>query len=129
MKYVLSFIPFLFVNTTQEHCAIAVRTSHKPISDQYHIQWSSPTSGQVNFYAPVLSICQNEFTVSSTNGFEKGDKIMMIQMQGASADLTDTESFGNITNLNSCGKYEFLTIKSVKGTTITTTEQPLNSYD
>ncbi len=89
---------------------------------------TTPTSGQVNIYSSVSNICQNEFTVSSTAGFNVGDKVLLIQMRGASADLSNTAVFGNITGLNNAGKYEFLTVSSIAGATISTNELPQFNY-
>jgi len=48
-----------------------------------------------------------------------GDLIMIVQMSGASIDTTNTLSYGTITNLNSAGRHEFVTVNKVQGNTIT----------
>lgn len=48
-----------------------------------------------------------------------GDLLMIYQAQGASIDTTDTVSYGNVTNYNSSGLYEFITVGAINGNTIT----------
>jgi len=48
-----------------------------------------------------------------------GDLLMLIQMQGASIDTSDTVNYGDITNLNGAGSYEFVFVQSIVGNTIT----------
>ncbi|MDW8159331.1 MAG: hypothetical protein RML72_10730, partial [Bacteroidia bacterium] len=64
-----------------------------------------------NAYAKVtaINLCDNSVTVSSTNGFNVGDKVLIIQMKGATIDQTNTANYGNILNYNSAGNYEFQT--------------------
>ncbi|MBN1210444.1 MAG: DUF11 domain-containing protein, partial [Myxococcaceae bacterium] len=42
-----------------------------------------------------------------------GDLLMVIQMQGATIDRTDTVAYGNVTALNGAGRYELVTVSSV----------------
>jgi uncharacterized repeat protein (TIGR01451 family)/uncharacterized protein (TIGR03382 family) len=42
-----------------------------------------------------------------------GDLLMIIQMQGATIDRTDTPAYGSVTALNSAGRYQLLTVVSV----------------
>lgn len=58
-----------------------------------------------------------------------GDYVLIIQMQGATIDATNTASYGNITAYNSAGLYEFVCVAAVPTTTsITLTTPLLNSY-
>jgi uncharacterized repeat protein (TIGR01451 family) len=47
-----------------------------------------------------------------------GDLILIIQMAGASIDTSNTLSYGSVTNLNSAGRYEFVTVNSITGNMI-----------
>jgi hypothetical protein len=38
---------------------------------------------------------------------EPGDLVLLYQAQGANMDTTDTVNYGNVTNLNDAGRYEF----------------------
>ncbi len=90
---------------------------------------SQTLTGTVNAYAPVTGICQSEITVSSPAGFAAGDKVLLIQMRGANVDVTNTAAFGNVTALNSSGKYEFLTVAGIAGSIIYTTTNPQFAYN
>ena len=48
-----------------------------------------------------------------------GDLLMLYQAQGATIDVTDTASYGNVTAYNNSGKYQFVTVGSITGNTIT----------
>jgi hypothetical protein len=76
-------------------------------------------SGVVNAYTPVLSFepC-NKVTVQSSAGFAAGQLVLLIQMQGATADVSNTAAAGDLLALNTAGNYEFARIHSVVGNTI-----------
>jgi len=46
-----------------------------------------------------------------------GDKLLIIQMQGATINETNTSGFGDITNINDAGNYEFNTICGIPSST------------
>src|SRR5690606_30223630 len=73
--------------------------------------------------------CDNSFTVDDASGFHAGDTVLMIQMKGATIDTSNTASFGSVLNYNGAGNYEFNTIKSVSGNTITLFYQVKRNYD
>lgn len=50
---------------------------------------------------------------------DPGDMLLVIQMQGAEIDQTDSAAYGSTVNLNSAGRHEFVTVASVSGNTIT----------
>jgi hypothetical protein len=78
---------------------------------------TADTSGVINVYSKVLDIdsCENTLFVQTAAGFAVGDRILIIQMQGASIDSTDSPSFGTITDYGFSGSYEIARIKSIKG--------------
>jgi hypothetical protein len=90
-------------------------------------------SGIINSYAEVTALdpCDNRITIRNISGsdFQPGSVVMLIQMQGASINETNTSSFGAITNYNSAGVYEKAVIAEVQGNTITFTKDLLRSYD
>ncbi|QRN97239.1 OmpA family protein [Archangium violaceum] len=47
-----------------------------------------------------------------------GDLLLIVQMQGAEMDTTDTESYGAVKSLNGAGRYEFAYVGSVSGNTL-----------
>jgi uncharacterized repeat protein (TIGR01451 family) len=56
------------------------------------------------------------------------DLVMVIQMQGASIDVSDNINYGSVTSYNSAGRYEIMEVQSVTATTITFTCALRNSY-
>ena len=84
-----------------------------------------------NTYAAVTSIdsCNAEVTIDTTAGFTAGEKILIIQMKGATIDETNSSSFGNIKNVNGAGNFEYAYIGSVSGSKIYLKNALLKSYD
>ncbi len=97
------------------------------VSQISHAQ-NSNISGTINIYTPVTSILCNGVTVSSSSGFSAGDRVLLIQIKGATIDSTNTSSFGTILNYNNAGNYEFATVASVSGTTIYFVNEVLRTY-
>ena len=91
----------------------------------------TPISGIVNTYAEVTNVntSNNSVTVSSSTGFNAGDKVLIIQMQGASINASQNANFGTITDYKSAGNYEFQTICSMQGNTVIFNHKLLKSYD
>jgi hypothetical protein len=52
------------------------------------------------------------------NGLSRGDLLMIIKMQGASIDITNTAVYGNITNYNGTGKFELVSVELVTGNNV-----------
>jgi gliding motility-associated-like protein len=75
--------------------------------------------GIVNIYTAVTNVSPNSVTVASSNGFLVGDRVLLIQMKGATINQTNTASFGQIVSLGSAGNFEFTNIASVTGNNIT----------
>jgi MYXO-CTERM domain-containing protein len=48
-----------------------------------------------------------------TNDISAGDLVLIIQMQGATIDTTDTTSYGSVTALGSAGNYELVGVEAV----------------
>lgn len=47
-----------------------------------------------------------------------GDLLLIIQMQGAQIDTSETPAYGTITNLANAGNYEFITVGAVNGNVV-----------
>ena len=88
----------------------------------------------VNGYAKVNSISGTTLNISNANlsggAFTVGKKVMLIQMQDnvIGANTANNLTFGNIAGISSAGMYEFLTVTSVSGSTITLSSSPVNSF-
>jgi len=87
---------------------------------------SSGTSTVINQYAQIsgsVSAGANSVTAvglaSAMPTLSVGDLIMLYQAQGATIDTSDTRNFGAVTAYNSAGRYEFQTVASVSGNTVT----------
>lgn len=92
-------------------------------------------SGEVlNKYSPVTAdIVIGSSTVAAVLNATvmplcAGDLIMVYQAQGAAINTVSAVSYGNITNYNSAGLYEFKYVQSVTGNVITTQTSFTNSY-
>lgn len=90
-------------------------------------------SGVVNQYFVVDSIynvnCFPFIQLATTTGLSVGDKVLIIQMQGAVMDSSNTSSFGSVIDIANCGNYEYATIHNISGTTIELLSPLLRSYD
>lgn len=88
-------------------------------------------SGVINIYTPVLTQgpCANVITVSSSAGFSVGDTVLIIQMQGAIIDQTNTAAYGTISNYNGAGSFEKAEIQAIAGGTIHLTQDLVNTYN
>ena len=87
----------------------------------------TPISGIINSYVKVTNIqscnpCDNScktITVTSTAGYAVGDRVVVMQMKGASASTIGDPTFGSVSNYNQAGTFEFNTIASIAGLNIT----------
>ncbi|MES2730592.1 MAG: T9SS type A sorting domain-containing protein [Bacteroidota bacterium] len=79
-------------------------------------------SGIVNDYAQVKVLSGNTLTLTnvytSLASFDAGNKVIVMQMKGATTDVTDSPTFGAITALGNAGNYEFATILSRSDSTV-----------
>lgn len=91
--------------------------------------------GIVNRYAQVTAInaARTSFTVNSSSGFANNDRVLIIQMKGATIDAAapaTNANFGTITAYNSVGRYEFATVSTVpNATTINIMAATTNTFD
>jgi MYXO-CTERM domain-containing protein len=70
--------------------------------------------------ATAVTVANIADLTSATFGpIEAGDLVMLYQSQGATIDTTDTAAYGNVTALESAGRYELLVVASLQGNVIT----------
>lgn len=88
-------------------------------------------SGNVNLYSQVLSIdtCQNTVLVANSSQFAVGDRVLLIEMQGATVDQTNTPNFGKILDYAGAGDYEFNYVSNISGLTVTLKNKLVQRYD
>ena len=85
--------------------------------------------GIINAYTPVLAIKECMFiTVAHADEFAEGDRVLLIQMQGAEIDVTDSGNFGRIMAYNNAGNNEFATIARIVGKDIRLTANLVHEY-
>lgn len=81
--------------------------------NEYTTLTADATAGQT--FITVVNNGLNTFNRFTAN-LAAGDLVMIIQMQGATIDATpDDGTYGAVTNLNNCGNYELVQVKSVSG--------------
>ena len=87
-------------------------------------------SGIVNRYTAVTAIdtCLGRLQVADTSGFQKGDAILLIQMQGAAISAGNNSSFGNIQSMGAAGRYERAILDSVGPGALFLQRQLVNTY-
>ncbi|MEO6168116.1 MAG: gliding motility-associated C-terminal domain-containing protein [Chitinophagales bacterium] len=85
-------------------------------------------SGIINSYAQVNAIAGTIITVAIVTGFAVGDKVIIIQMKGASITTSNSSAYGDITNLNNAGNWEFGTITAISATDITLASPLVKTY-
>lgn len=77
------------------------------LTSNVYILLGQNISGVINNYAVVNTININVLQVSTTNGFNIGDKVMIIKMKGATINQTNSPAYGDTISLNEAGKYIF----------------------
>ncbi|MGB0402656.1 MAG: T9SS type A sorting domain-containing protein [Salibacteraceae bacterium] len=96
-----------------------------------HSFGQTPISGVVNNYASatVFNSSNQSITVDTASSFFVGDKVLIIQMQGATIDETQSGDFGTILGYGNAGNYEIQRICRKEGNTIYFHNGFLNTYD
>jgi gliding motility-associated-like protein len=89
----------------------------------------------VNCYSPVTNDViagTSSVTVNNSGGnncnWQCGELVMLVQMQGASINTSNTTSYGDITNYNNCGLYEFNYVAAYNGNTVIVQNPWTNNY-
>src|SRR6185437_3399336 len=88
----------------------------------------------VNDYYAVTALAGSTATVTSIAGTQGihtlaiGDTVLLIQMQGATIDQTNTASFGNVTSVGTAGNYEINVICGISGNQVGFKFALVNSY-
>lgn len=74
-----------------------------------------------NYYtiAANLNVNDTAITLNNVTGLTTGDILMIYQAQGATIDSANSAAYGSITALNNAGNYEFVSVRSIAGNTVT----------
>ena len=92
---------------------------------------TSSIGGVINQYTPIVGLlpCENIIVVENAGAFFVNDTVLIIQMQGAVIDSSNTNSFGQVTIYNNVGNYEYNFVKSVSGNNIELKNKITRTYD
>ena len=88
--------------------------------------------GVVNRYLEVTDVvpCLRTVRVAdSATILASGDRVVMIQMQGADINTQDDSTFGAIADLNGAGSMEYLSVERVSGDSVIFTAPWVHTYD
>jgi len=89
-------------------------------------------SGIINQYSAVSSVDYpgNMLTVPDASLFSAGERLLLIQMQGASIDETNSSAFGDVSIYGGAGNYELVTICEIVGNSLSLENELVNTdYD
>ena len=100
------------------------------LSQFLHAQTTS-ISGIVNTYHRVTEVIPVKacVRVNNTTGLANSDKVMLIQMKGATINTSNSVSFGDTTSLNEAGNYEIATVCNIIGDSVFLVFMIKNQYD
>ncbi|NJL74309.1 MAG: hypothetical protein HC892_03945 [Saprospiraceae bacterium] len=87
-------------------------------------------SGIINNYSTItdLNQCEGIIQIADATGFQVGMPVLVIQMQGAVVNQTNTSAFGSLDSLNGAGWYERNEILTITGNQITLRYALLHPY-
>ena len=94
------------------------------------LQAQTSISGVINSYHKVVELISTKACVRVDNaaGLAFNDRVMILQMKGATVSTTNNNTFGTVSSLNNAGNYEISTICSVRGDSVFLFKQLLNTY-
>lgn len=91
---------------------------------------TTPASGTIiNSYAKVNGITGANLSVSTTSGFIAGGRVLIVQMQGATVNRSDSSAHGDVSNYGTSGRFEYGDIASISGGIITLSSPPTISFN
>ncbi len=87
-------------------------------------------AGQINVYTSVMAIdyCTGKIEIADTSGFAAGMSALLIQMQGATIDESNSTSFGMVADWGSAGLFERIYIDSVGVNAVWSANELLHTY-
>jgi hypothetical protein len=88
-------------------------------------------SGVINSYYQVTDFVPtyNGLRVLNVTGLANLDRVLIIQMKGATINSNNSAAFGDLVSIGDAGKYEFATICGFLNDTVIFEKQLLNTYD
>ena len=96
----------------------------------FNVYSQNEIGGLVNSYASVKNIVGGcTIVCDSTSGFHANDRVLIIQMKGASIDTLNNSGYGVIDDFGNAGIYEFASIQAVYQDTIFLQNELIRSYN
>lgn len=87
--------------------------------------------GVVNEYRAVTRVmdCDSTVEIEQPDGIRVGDRVLLIQMKGATVETANTQAYGSLVTLGGAGAWEFLTVQAVRGGMVTFAQRFVHAYD
>ena len=129
----LIFPVFLFSQTGKDGAATITTTG--VIFNRYSALTASAAAGTNTITVNNISdLAASKISGASNNPYASGalgygDLIMIIKMQGATIDITNSTTYGTISAYNNAGMFELQVVKGVTGNVITFCNNLTNTYN
>ena len=100
------------------------------LGNAFNLYAQNEVGGEVNAYASVKDIIGGcTLICDSTSGFSTNDRVLIIQMKGASIDTLNNSSYGVLNDFGNAGIYEFGSIQAVYHDTIFLRNELIRNYN
>lgn len=132
--FISLFFPLLGLAQSGKDGARSYTTAGTYILNRYTYLTANASAGAttitVNSVADLSGATSftNSTNPYTTAALSPGDLIFIIKIQGADITTTDDANYGNITNYNGVGNYEFKTVYKVRGNVIEFCDGLTNAY-
>jgi MYXO-CTERM domain-containing protein len=94
------------------------------VVNAYGVLGTDASAGDTTITVAAIAALSTNFP----NVLAKGDLLLIIQMQGATIDATDTTAYGTVGSLGNAGRYELVGVEGVSNNTITLACALQNDY-
>src|SRR4029079_3570775 len=87
-------------------------------------------SGVINSYYKVIEVITSKACVRVDNivGLSNNDRVMIIQMKGATVNTPNNSTFGSVISMNNAGNYEIGAVCSIHGDSVFLFKQLFQAY-
>jgi uncharacterized repeat protein (TIGR01451 family) len=102
--------------------AVAATTAQARVPGKDGAFTATAANTVVNSYTTLSAAATagaTTITVASAAGITAGDVLLVYQAQGATISITNANTYGAVTALGNAGRYEYVSVASVSGTTVT----------
>jgi len=125
ISYISHFLKILYSPIKQPFLSFLFSLLISPFLDA-----QTNINGVINSYHAVTEIIYADacVRVDNTSGLNPGDKVVLIQMKGATITTNNNSSFGDTTSLNNAGNYEIAFVCKTGGDSVFLVHNLLNTY-